>query len=140
MRFVVTILIAASIPAAGWPRKEAGLPLQTMSLDEIVQARAAGTGCTWLGGKNSSRRFAMKEDRGIVKRGGRLNTLQPAASAKEVYPYTYHRWTGSGMDIAVEDSGRRVDRGYEHVETVATLTLTEGGRTRSWLGRLNCGS
>lgn len=111
-----------------------------MTFDEVVRAHAAGTGCTWLGGKGFARRVAMKEDRAVVKRGGRVISLQPAVGAKEVFPYTYHRWTGGGIDISIEDSGKRVGQGYEHVETVATLTLTENGNTRSWLGRLNCGS
>ena len=140
MRFAVTLLIAASIPAVGWVRKEAGLPLQAMSLDEIVQARAAGTGCTWLGGRGFTRRVAMKEDRGAVKRNGKIVALRPATGAEEVFPYTYHRWTGGGMDIVIHDVGRELGRGPEHVEKVATLTLTENGRGRSWRGRLNCGS
>ena len=133
---IVTLPAAAEMPL----RQPRILPLETMTFDEVVRAHAAGTGCTWLGGKGFTRRIAMKEDRGVVKRGGQIITLQPAAGAKEVFPYTYHRWTGSGMDIAVEDSGKRIGRGYEHVETIATLTLTEDGRTRSWPGRLNCGS
>lgn len=133
---IVTLPAAAEMPL----RQPRILPLETMTFDEVVRAHAAGTGCTWLGGKGFTRRIAMKEDRGVVKRGGQIIMLQPAAGAKEVFPYTYHRWAGSGMDIAVEDSGKRIGRGYEHVETIAMLTLTEGGRTRSWPGRLNCGS
>lgn len=33
--------------------------------------------------------------------------MRPAASAEEVFPYTYHRWTGGGMDVSIENSGRR---------------------------------
>lgn len=140
--FGLTVLGTVTLPAAAemCHRQPRALPLEIMTFDEVVRAHAAGTGCTWLGGKGFTRRVAMKEDRGVVKRGGRIIALQPAAGAKEVFPYTYHRWTGGGMGISIEDSGKRVGRGYEHVETVATLTLTESGRTRSWRGRLNCGS
>ncbi|WP_294200180.1 hypothetical protein [uncultured Sphingomonas sp.] len=75
-----------------------------------------------------------------MKRNGRIVAMRPAASAEEVFPYTYNRWTGGGMDVSIENSGKEIGRGPQHVETVATLTLTENGRSRSWQGRLSCGS
>lgn len=140
MRFAAALLLTLCGPAAAWASPEGDVPLQTMTMDEIMQARAAGTGCAWLGGEGRTLRVAMKEDRGAVKRAGRVVRLVPAAGAKEVFPYTYHRWTGEGMEIAIEDSGRRVGQGTEHVETISKLTLTVDGRSRSWQGRLSCGS
>lgn len=116
------------------------MPLQTMSFDEIVAAKAAGTGCTWVGGRDLTVRLAMKEDRGAVKRRGRVVRLRPAPQASEAFPYTYHRWQGGGMDIQIKNNGKVVGRGEEHVETIASLTLREGARSRSWQGRLSCGS
>jgi hypothetical protein len=121
-------------------RRVSMLPLETMTFEEVASAQAAGTGCTWLGGSGSTRRVAMKEDRAVVKREGKIVVLRPAAGAREVFPYTYHHWTGGGMDVSIENGGNEVGRGPEHVETMATLTLEEGGRSRSWPGRLNCGS
>ena len=121
-------------------RRTSAIPLETMTLRDVMAARTAGTGCAWLGGRGFTRRVAMKEDRGAVKRNGRIVAMRPAASAEEVFPYTYHRWTGGGMDVSIENSGKEIGRGPEHVETVATLTLTENGRSRSWQGRLSCGS
>lgn len=140
MRFAAAFLLASCGPTAAWANPKGDLPLQTMTMDEIMQARAAGTGCAWLGGEGRTLRVAMKEDRGAVKRAGRVIRLVPAAGAKEVFPYTYHRWRGEGMEIAIEDSGRLVGQGTEHLETTAKLTLTENGRSRSWQGRLSCGS
>ncbi len=140
MRFAAALLLATCGPAAAWANSEGDLPLQTMTMDEIMKARAAGTGCAWSSGSGRTVRVAMKKDRGAVKRDGRIIALRPAADAKEAFPYTYHRWTGGGMLISIRDSGRRIEQGYEHVETVAKLTLTENGRSRSWRGRLSCGS
>lgn len=116
------------------------LPLQTMTFTEILTARAAGTGCTWRGGKGATVRVAMKEDRGAVKRRGQIIRLRPAPGAPEVFPYTFHHWQGGGMDIRITDLGKTVGRGYEHVETTALLTLRQGERRWSWQGRLICGS
>lgn len=132
--------VTAPVAAGVDKQRSSALPLETMTFDEVVSARAAGTGCTWLGGSGFTRRMSMKEDRGAVKRNGRIIALHPAAGAEEVFPYTFHRWSGGGMNVSIENSGREVRRGPEHVETIATLTLIESGRSRSWPGRLSCGS
>lgn len=135
------VAFTAPCPAAwGDPDRGSPIPLEAMTFEEIASARAAGTGCTWLGGPGLTRRVAMKEDRGAVKRGGRIVTLRPSGGASEVFPYTFHHWIGGSMDISIKNSGKVVGRGLEHVETLATLTLVEEGRSRSWRGRLNCGS
>jgi hypothetical protein len=137
------VAIALAYPPAtaqGDAHHMSAIPLETMTFEEIAAARTAGTGCTWLGGRGVTRRVAMKEDRGAVKRDGMIVTLRPAAGAKEVFPYTYLHWTGGGFDVSIVNSGKEVGRGPEHVETMATLTLTKNGRSRSWRGRLSCGS
>lgn len=133
-------LVAPSAATRAYAQRTSSIPLETMTFDEVMSARTAGTGCTWLGGRGFTRRVAMKEDRGAVKRNGRIVALRPAADAREMFPYTYHRWIGGGMDVSIENSRKEIGRGPEHVKTVATLTLTENGRSRSWLGRLSCGS
>lgn len=144
MLAVIAVGVAGAAPPASpltpTHSRSGAIPLETMTIDEVVRAGAAGTGCTWLGGSGSTRMVAIKEDRGAVKRGGIIIGLRPAAGSKEMFPYTYRRWSGGGMAIAIEDSGKQVGRGPEHIETVATLRLTEDGRSRSWRGRLNCGS
>jgi hypothetical protein len=133
-------LVAPSAATRASPQRTSTIPLETMTFEEVAFARAAGTGCTWRGGAGFTRRVAMKEDRGAVKRDGRILRLRPAADAREVFPYTFHHWIGGGMGISIKDSGKEIGRGPEHVETLATLTITEEGRSRSWRGRLNCGS
>lgn len=147
-RTVVLALIVAGVagaaPAASLSMpagsRSGGIPFESMTIDEVVRAGAAGTGCTWLSSSASTRMVAIKEDRGVVKRGSKIIALRPAAGSKEMFPYTYRSWTGGGMEIAIEDSGKQIGRGPEHVETVATLRLAEKGRSQSWRGRLNCGS
>jgi hypothetical protein len=75
-----------------------------------------------------------------MKRGGIIIAPRPAAGSKEMFPYTYRRWNGGGIAIAIEDSGNEIGREREHVETVATLRLAEKGSSQSWRGRLNWGS
>ncbi len=147
MRVTITLFgsvaVAMSCPSAAAPvdaHRTSAIPLETMTLEEIAAARTAGTGCTWLGGRGVTRRVAMKENRGVMKRDGMIVTLRPVAGAEEVFPYTYLHWAGGGMHVTIVNSGKEVGRGPEHVETIATLTLTKNGRGRSWPGRLNCGS
>lgn len=125
-------------PPPGHSRSGA-IPPESMTIDEVVRADATGTYCTWLGSSGSTRMVAMKEDRGVVKRGGKIIALRPAAGSKEMFPYTYRRWTGDGMAITIDDRGKEIGRGPEQVETVATLRLADNGRSQSWRGRLHCG-
>ena len=147
MRATITLFgpvaIALTSPSTAAPldvHRTSEIPLEIMTFKEIAAARTAGTGCAWLGGRGVTRRVAMKEDRGVMKRDRMIVTLHPVAGAEEVFPYTYLHWAGGGMDVSIVNSGKEVGRGPEHVETRATLTLTENGRSRSWPGRLNCGS
>lgn len=137
---LVIALIDTSADARSNSRNASAIPLGTMTFEEVASARAAGTGCIWLGGRGLTRRVAMKEDRGAVKRHGKIVALRPATGAREVFPYTYHHWIGGGMDVSIANSGRKVARGSEYIVTVATLTLTENGRSQTWPGRLSCGS
>lgn len=144
MLALIAVVVAGAAPPASpltpTHSRSGAIPLDSMTIDEVVRAGAAGTGCTWLSSSASTRMVAMKENRGVVKRGGKIIALRPAAGSKEMFPYTYRSWIGGGMGIVIEDSGKLIGRGAEHVETVATLRLAEKGRSRSWRGRLNCGS
>lgn len=123
------------------PRKEGlAMPLEAMTFPDAEKGGAVGSGCTWSGGPDRKGRMSMAGDRAAVKLKGRIVGLKPAVGAKEVFPFTYHRWTGSGMNIAIRDTAKVIGRGGESVVTMARLDLTAGGRTRSWQGRLDCGS
>ncbi len=127
-------------PVAARPdRRVAEIPLETMTFQDAERVGAVGTGCTWKGGSNRTGRLSMADDRAGVRRNGRVVALKPAPDAKELF-FTYDRWIGGGMRIVVRDTGKVVSRGHESSETVAWLDVVEGGRTRSFAGRLNCGS
>lgn len=115
------------------------LPLEVMTRQDAEGVGAVGTGCTWKGGPDRTARLSMADDRAGVKGNGRVIALKPAPDAKALF-LTYDSWLGEGVRIVVRDSGRVVRRGREFSETTAWLDLMEGGRTRSFLGRLDCGS
>lgn len=132
--------LSGSVDARPTTKRTLLLPLETMTYKDAEQAGATGTGCTWLGGPGRTGRISMADDRAAVKRNGKIVALKKVAGAREVFPFTYHDWTGGGMTIAIRDTQKVSKRGNEYVETVAWLDLTENGRKRSWQGRLNCGS
>ena len=115
------------------------LPLEILSDGDAERAGAVGTGCTWLGRPGRKARLSMADDRAAVRRGGVVVALKPASDAKALF-LTYDRWVSATMRIVIRNTGKAVKQGYEFTETVAWLDLTEDGRTRSFLGRLNCGS
>lgn len=120
-------------------RRVAAMPLDTMTFRDAERVGAVGTGCTWKGGSNRTRRLFMADYRAGVMRNGEVIALKPAPDAKEMF-FTYDRWVGGKMRIVVRDTGKVVGRGQEFSATVAWLDLVENGRTRSYEGRLNCGS
>jgi hypothetical protein len=140
---LTAMLIVGSLPTTSGARQRASLrpplPLQTMTYEEAEHAGTAGTGCTWRGGPGDTRRLAMADDRAAVKRANGVVALKPAADAKALF-LTFDRWVGGTMHIVVRDTGKVVSSGDEFSETIAWLDLTEGGGTRSFPGRLNCGS
>lgn len=140
---LVLTMASTCLPMAVDARQTAStassLPLEPMSHADAEQAGAVGTGCTWRGGPGRKARLSMADDRAAVRRNGEIVLLKPAAHAKTIF-FTYDRWTGSGISILIRDGGKVVARGNEHSETIATLELTERGKTLSYSGRLNCGS
>ena len=125
--------------ARGTSAKTSSLALETMSFADAERAGAVGAGCTWLGPHDRAARLSMADDRAAVMRDGAVVLLRPAAGAKPLF-LTYDRWIGDGISILVRDSGRVVRRGRESSETAASLALKVEGRTRTWQGRLDCGS
>ena len=114
-------------------------PLDILGFADAQRAGAVGAGCTWLLPGDRAGRLSMADDRAAVRREGVVLVLRPAPGAKPLF-LTYDRWIGGGMRLRVRDSGRAVRRGPESSVTIATLDLTSGGRTRTWQGRLDCGS
>jgi hypothetical protein len=129
------IALLAALAAAQTP-----IPLQTMGLADGERTRTLGTGCTWSDGRPRAWRMAMTDDRAAVKRGGRYVIMRPAPGARHLFPFTYDRWSGGGMTILVRETGRSRKMGTEAFETPGSLSITERGVTRTWRGRLSCGS
>lgn len=140
---LVLTMASACVPMAVDARQAAStassLQLEAMSHADAEQVGAVGTGCTWRGGPGRKARLSMADDRAAIRRNGEIVALKPAAYAKALF-FTYDRWTGGGISILIRDRGKVVARGNEHSETIATLELTERGRTLSYPGRLSCGS
>ena len=128
------------IYAANRDRPAKLLSLQSVSFDEASSAGATGTGCTWSGGKGSAHRLFMADDRAVVKLAGRTLKLRPTKGAVEVFPFTYHRWTGEGLRISVRDTTKIVKRGKNYVETVVWLNLYQDSKLQTRLGELKCDS
>lgn len=129
----------ATVAARDGVAKAEPPPLDILGFVDAERAGAVGTGCTWLLPGDREGRLSMADDRAAVRRGGMVLVLRPAPDARPLF-LTYDRWTGDGMRLRVRDSGRVVRRGPESSVTVASIDLTLGGRTRTWRGRLDCGS
>lgn len=139
----ILAIVLACVPAALAARDGNGKvdppPLEILGFADAERAGAVGTGCTWLLAGDRAGRLSMADDRAAVRRKGVVLVLRPASDAKPLF-LTYDRWTGDGIRLRVRDSGRVVRRGPESSVTVASIDLTLGGRTRTWRGRLDCGS
>lgn len=133
---ILTLALAAATP-------HAPIPLQPMTYEDGEATHTVGTGCSWktktLKGKGWL--ISMHKDIAAVRMSGGLRTLKPAKDAKDLFPFTYDRWTdGRGNVISVRETGKSRQIGTEAVETLAALDIGTGGVTRSWHGLLNCGS
>lgn len=137
-----TILLALTMASAAHAAP-ATLPLQLMTYDEGGTTGTLGTGCTWktpADRKRETWRISMTDGRAGVKIGGRLRTLGPAKDAKEMFPFTFDKWTDGRVTISIRETGPTRRVGTEAMETPATLSVQEAGRLRTWRGTLSCGS
>lgn len=142
VRAIALVVPAMILPsdAANAARRVSGFPFTPMSIEEVQRAGAAGAGCSFLVGRGGSGAIlAMADDRGTVKRNGRVLRLRPAPHARSLAPFTFDRWTGAGMLFSVRETGPARQVGTAAVSP-AVLWATVAGRTRSYAGRLNCGT
>lgn len=143
MGLIVLAMVSACLSTAVDARRVASaassLPLEPMTYADANRVSAVGTGCTWRSGPDRKARLSMADDRAAVRRDGIVVALRPSAGSKPLF-FTHDRWTGGGIVIIVHDTGEVVRRGHEFTESIARLDVIEGGRTASFVGRLNCGS
>lgn len=131
-------LAAMPVHAAAEPRPPA-VPLQPMTPDEVLEAGAAGAGCSWaLPGERRSR-LAMADNRAAVRVGGRVVQLRPLPGAAELAPFTFDAWTGGGMTVRVRQGRPARTRGSAVIRP-ATVDVRGTTRPRSYAGELTCGS
>lgn len=142
-RWLLTMAMLGFLPGAVVAERpdtrRSSMPFEAMTFQDAEGVGAVGTGCTWKGGSNLAGMVSMAGDRAGVRWNGRVVALKPASDAKAMF-LTYDRWVGGTMRIVIRDTGKVVRRGHEFSETAAWLDLVEDGRTRSFPGRLNCGS
>ncbi|WP_260596813.1 hypothetical protein [Sphingomonas endolithica] len=132
---IVTCFVPAVSPAARGP-----LLLQPMTSDQVFEAGAAGTGCSWSLPPDRPMRFAAAEDRAVVRLDGRMIILAPRPNAPELFPFTFKDWHAEGVTVHIQPIGiaRRV--GTEATTSRATLTIAVQGKSQRIVGALSCGS
>jgi hypothetical protein len=136
--------LAGSIAACFVPAVSSAAPgstlLQPMTFDQVFQAGAAGTGCSWSLPPDRRMRFAAAEDRAVVRLDGRMIILAPAPNAPELAPFTFKDWRGEGVTVRIQPMGvaRRV--GTEATTSRAMLAIAVRGKSRRTVGALSCGS
>lgn len=136
----VLAVTAAVRTDADEPLRSPSLPFERMTYEDVEAAGTLGAGCSWSErARDRTRVLSMTDDRAAVKRGGKLVALRPARNARDLAPFTYDLWEGGGMTIAVRKTGRSRPAGTA-VEGPAALSVTIGGETKTYAGRLNCGT
>lgn len=99
-----------------------------------------GTGCYWSARRNGPILFAANGRTAMTGVAGRVVVLEPAAGARELFPFTYDAWRAPGLKVRILDAAVVRAMGYETVTTDATLVVDLKGHTRRMTGWLICGS
>lgn len=115
-------------------------PLQATTMRDWRAAGMNGTGCYWSVQRNGPVLFAANARTGMTRVAGRVVVLEPAAGARELFPFTHDEWQAPGLRIRILDTAVVRAMGYETVTTDATLVVDQRGRVTSMLGSMICGS
>ena len=113
---------------------------EPMTLDQVVEAGAGGTGCSWSKTGDHRMRFAAADDRAVIRLAGRIVVLAPAPHARELFPFTFTDWQAKGLSARLTQIGPARRLGSEATNARATLTITVGGTSRRLAGTMSCGS
>ena len=144
MKVVVAIAQALTLLAIAAPARTAGdrreVGLLPMSREQVRAAGAAGTGCSFLADSGQLVIFAASDDRAVVRTRGGVIELRPAHGARDMFPFTFDRWTGGGLSLSVLAMGKAVRRGVEALERPAVVSVRMRGVKVDHRGRLSCGS
>jgi len=116
------------------------LPLRPLSMAMVMEAGAAGTGCSWSLAKDRRMRFAAADDRAVIRLASGIVRLRPATGASDMFPFTHDGWVGDSITVTVTPIGRSTWRGTEVNEGAADIDVRNRGRRWIARGRLTCGS
>lgn len=115
-------------------------PLQATTMRDWRAAGMDGTGCYWSARRNGPVLFAANGRTGMTRVAGRVVVLEPAAGARELFPFTHDAWQAPGLRIRVLDTAVVRAMGDEAVTTDATLIVDLRGRITKLKGSMICGS
>jgi len=115
------------------------IQLMSSTQEDRERTTVQGTGCSWAMPDGSSK-FAATDDVAIIKPASGLIRLKPHATAKDMFPFTFTRWIGKGIDVEVMQIGKANVINTELLRMPATLKVTFNGNTSRVRGVLECGS
>lgn len=115
-------------------------PFEPTSMRDWRKVGMDGTGCYWSSTTGGPVLFAANGRTAVVRVAGRIVRLEPARTAKNLFPFTYDTWQASGMRIRVVDTAIVKAMGDETVTTDAFLVVDRNGRPRRFKGSMICGS
>lgn len=113
---------------------------QPMTLDQVMDAGAAGTGCSWSLPADHRMRFAAAHDRAAIRLNGKTIVLSPAPHARELFPFTFAEWRAAGVTVRIRQKGASRMLGTESHTSRATLRIVTRGATKLIDGVMSCGS
>ncbi|MBB4087097.1 MULTISPECIES: hypothetical protein [Sphingomonas] len=115
-------------------------PLQATTMRDWRAAGMDGTGCYWSARRNGPVLFAANGRTGMTRVAGRVVVLEPAAGARELFPFTHDAWQAPGLKVRILDAAVVRAMGYETVTTDATLVVKYRSTTVRLRGSMICGS
>ncbi|WP_312487033.1 hypothetical protein [Sphingomonas sp.] len=143
MRFktlLMTMACLATTATSSAATVERNGPLQATTMRDWRAAGMDGTGCYWSARRNGPVLFAANGRTGMTRVAGRVVVLEPAAGARELFPFTHDAWQAPGLRIRVLDTAVVRAMGDETVTTDATLIVNLRGRITKLKGSMICGS
>jgi hypothetical protein len=137
-RWVPASMIALAASAASMAARSP--TLQPMTLAQVMDAGAAGTGCSWSLPADRRIRFAAAHDRAAIRLDGETVVLSPAPHARELFPFTFAEWRAGELTVGVRQLGPSRMLSTESHTSRATLRIVIRGATSLIPGVMSCGS
>lgn len=137
---LMTMACLATSPSSIAATVKRNGPLRATTMRDWRAAGMDGTGCYWSARRNGPILFAANGRTAMTGFAGRVVVLEPAAGARELFPFTYDAWRAPGLKVRILDAAVVRAMGYETVTTDATLVVDLKGHTRRMTGWLICGS